>query len=55
MNAPEQHPHPIRSDMLIDGQWRQAASGETFAVFDPATGHTIAHVPSGEAADVDAL
>lgn len=54
MNAPEQHPHPIRSDMLIDGQWRQAASGETFAVFDPATGHTIAHVPSGDAADVDA-
>ncbi len=54
MNAPHETRPGIRSAMLIDGQWRQAASGETFAVFDPATGQEIAHVPTGAAADVDA-
>ncbi|WP_349675112.1 aldehyde dehydrogenase family protein, partial [Cupriavidus sp. SK-3] len=44
----------IRNAMLIDGEWRQAESGETFAVFDPATGEEIARVPAGGAADIDA-
>ena len=40
--------------MLIDGVWRGAASGETFDVFDPATGTLITKVPRGGAADIDA-
>jgi phenylacetaldehyde dehydrogenase len=39
--------------MLIDGDWVDAASGKTFAVFDPATGETIAQVAEGEAEDID--
>lgn len=43
-----------RHRMFIGGQWREAESGETFEVFDPATARVIARVPSGAAADVDA-
>ncbi|SDV50581.1 aldehyde dehydrogenase family protein [Chitinasiproducens palmae] len=43
----------IRDRMLIDGEWRSAADGGTFAVFDPATGSEIARVPAGNATDVD--
>jgi phenylacetaldehyde dehydrogenase len=39
--------------LLIDGEWMDAASGKTFSVFDPATGDTIAHVAEGEAEDID--
>jgi len=39
--------------MLIDGEWIDAASGKTFAVFDPSTGETIAQVAEGEAEDID--
>jgi aldehyde dehydrogenase (NAD+) len=39
---------------LIGGEWVPAASGETIAVLDPATGQTLADVPRGAAADVDA-
>ena len=39
--------------MLIDGDWIDAASGKTFAVFDPSTGETIAQVADGEAEDID--
>ena len=39
---------------LIGGEWVPAASGETIAVIDPATGETLMHVPRGAAADVDA-
>ena len=39
--------------MLIDGKWVAARSGKTFPVEDPATEETIAHVPSGDKADVD--
>jgi aldehyde dehydrogenase (NAD+) len=39
---------------LIGGEWVPAASGETIAVLDPATGETLAHVPRGAAEDVDA-
>jgi phenylacetaldehyde dehydrogenase len=39
--------------MLVGGEWRAAASGQTIAVRDPATGETIATVPDGGAADVD--
>ncbi|HLV06624.1 MAG TPA: aldehyde dehydrogenase family protein [Croceibacterium sp.] len=40
--------------MLIGGEWREAASGETFATEDPATGEKLADVASGGQADVDA-
>src|SRR5260221_13565880 len=39
--------------MLIDGQWVEAASGRSFAVYDPATGEVIASVPDGEKEDID--
>jgi hypothetical protein len=39
--------------MLIDGEWAQAESGETFETVNPATGSVIATVASGGPADVD--
>jgi phenylacetaldehyde dehydrogenase len=39
--------------MLIDGDLVPAASGKTFAVYNPATGAAIANVPEGDKADVD--
>ncbi len=42
-----------RLDLLIDGDWREAASGKRFDVFDPATGAVIARVAEADAADVD--
>lgn len=39
--------------LLIDGEWMDAASGKTFSVFDPATGDTIAQVAEGEAEDIN--
>ncbi len=39
--------------LLIDGEWVDAKSGKTFAVFDPATGQQIAQVAEADAADVD--
>src|ERR1035437_2565860 len=50
-------PSPKRSKarrMLINGQWVQAVSGETFPTYDPATGEVICQVPSGDKADIDA-
>jgi acyl-CoA reductase-like NAD-dependent aldehyde dehydrogenase len=39
--------------MLIDGDWVEARDGSTFEVYDPALGEVIAHVPAGDAEDVD--
>ena len=39
--------------MFIDGQWRDAAGGQTFEVRDPGNGDIIAKVAAGEQADVD--
>jgi phenylacetaldehyde dehydrogenase len=39
--------------LLIGGDWVDAASGRTFATFDPATGEKLADVAWGDAADVD--
>src|SRR5438128_6681621 len=38
---------------FIGGEWADAASGETMEVINPATGETIAEVPSCAAEDVD--
>jgi hypothetical protein len=35
--------------LLIGGEWIDAKSGRTFAVFDPATGREIAKVAEGDA------
>ncbi len=40
--------------LFIDGQWRDALSGETFPVIDPATEQQIATVQLGGAEDIDA-
>jgi phenylacetaldehyde dehydrogenase len=41
-----------RHKLLIDGQWVDAKSGKTFAVFDPSHGQQIASVADGGAEDV---
>jgi phenylacetaldehyde dehydrogenase len=41
------------TSMLIGADWVQAASGETFPVYDPATGQEIAQAPRSGAEDVD--
>ena len=40
--------------MLIDGEWRDAASGEVIEARDPADGRLLATIPKGGAADIDA-
>ncbi len=37
--------------MFINGEWRDAASGATFEVTNPATGERISAVPDGDAVD----
>jgi acyl-CoA reductase-like NAD-dependent aldehyde dehydrogenase len=39
--------------MLIDGQWVQAVSGETFETVNPTNGAVITRVAAGDSADVD--
>lgn len=39
--------------LLIDGQWVDAASGETFATINPSTGEVLAQVALGGAEDID--
>ena len=40
--------------MLIDGEWADAASGQTFDVYNPATAQVIAQVAEGGEPDIDA-
>jgi acyl-CoA reductase-like NAD-dependent aldehyde dehydrogenase len=42
-----------RHSMLIEGKERAAVTGDVLPVLDPATGAEIAHVPAGDAEDVD--
>jgi 4-guanidinobutyraldehyde dehydrogenase/NAD-dependent aldehyde dehydrogenase len=44
----------LRTQAFIDGDYRDATSGETFDCVNPADGQTIARVASCAAADVDA-
>ena len=44
----------LPSQILIDGQWRDALYGATFATIDPSTGRELAHLPACDAGDVDA-
>ena len=43
--------HPGK--LLINGQWVEAESGQTFETINPATEDTLAEVAHGEAADID--
>ncbi len=46
----------VPTGLLINGEWRQAASGKTFAVEDPATGEVLLNVADAGAQDgADAL
>ena len=40
--------------LWINGQWKAARLGETFEVYNPATGEIIAHCAAGDKADIDA-
>ena len=44
----------LRKRMLINGAWREAQDGRSFAVYNPASGVEIAQVPQAGSADVDA-
>jgi phenylacetaldehyde dehydrogenase len=39
--------------LFIDGQWTDAASGQTFETPNPATGETLASVAEGDAEDIN--
>ncbi|MEM6256831.1 MAG: aldehyde dehydrogenase family protein [Planctomycetota bacterium] len=39
--------------LLINGKWGEANSGETFEVFNPASGEVVAHCAAGGSTDVD--
>jgi succinate-semialdehyde dehydrogenase/glutarate-semialdehyde dehydrogenase len=41
------------TQLFIHGQWREAAAGETLAVFNPATGKEIGRVAHARQADLD--
>ena len=42
-----------RHALLIDGRFRDAASGKTFPSFDPATGEVLAQIAEGDREDVE--
>jgi acyl-CoA reductase-like NAD-dependent aldehyde dehydrogenase len=44
----------MRKQLFINGEWRDAAGGQTIEVVNPATEEVIAEVASAEASDVDA-
>lgn len=50
-----QHPFLANLDkrMLIDGQWVQAASGQSFETINPSTGKVLARIAQGDSEDVD--
>jgi len=54
MDIPELAKRAIRERMLVDGQWRDAQSGASFAVYNPATGLEIARLPCAGEPEVDA-
>src|SRR6202046_344040 len=39
--------------LLIDGQWVEAASGQTFETFNPATEEVLAEVAHGQEEDIE--
>lgn len=47
------NPDLLKQQVFIDGLWMDAADGKSFAVTNPATGETIAQVPSVSTAQVE--
>ena len=43
----------MRKQLFINNEWRDASSGTTLEVVNPATEEVIAEVPSADKADVD--
>src|SRR5918999_3285835 len=43
----------LRSGVFVDGEFTDAASGQTFERINPATGEVVARVAAGDAEDVD--
>ena len=43
----------MTATVFIGGQWRDSASGKTFATLNPATGEPICDVAEGDKADID--
>jgi len=46
-------PQVRRTQLFIDGEWKDSVSGETFGTFNPSTEEKIADVARGNAQDVD--
>src|SRR6202162_5936342 len=42
-----------KQKLLINGKWVEAASGKTFASYNPATGEVLANVAEGDREDID--
>jgi len=42
-----------KQKLLINGKWVDAASGKTFASYNPATGEVLANVAAGDKEDID--
>src|SRR3974377_1207313 len=42
-----------QTKLLVDGKWRDSASGKMFETINPATEEVIAEVAEGDAADID--
>jgi phenylacetaldehyde dehydrogenase len=42
-----------KQKLLINGKWVEAASGKTFASYNPATGEVLAQVAEGDREDID--
>jgi acyl-CoA reductase-like NAD-dependent aldehyde dehydrogenase len=52
-DLPENLRPQAQYQLLIDGQWRDGASGKTFVATSPATGETLATLAVADASDVD--
>ncbi|MDH5293424.1 MAG: aldehyde dehydrogenase family protein, partial [Acidimicrobiia bacterium] len=51
MTLLDQLKHTGKTNLVIDGEWREASDGAEISVLDPSTGGEIATVPSGSKDD----
>ena len=51
--APDRGIKPGPTQLMINNQWVNSASGKTFETINPATGEVIARVAEADAPDVD--
>ncbi|MCW5557980.1 MAG: aldehyde dehydrogenase family protein [Verrucomicrobiae bacterium] len=50
---PDTHSQQLQTKLLIGDRWTDAASGRTFASYNPATGDVITHVAEGGKEDIE--